>query len=126
VRPDARTLGFTAAISLLTTLLFGLAPGRSGYDEVHGNQLYERVLERLNRMPRVIGASLSVNTPLSGFYEGGEIRVEGGDSKNAARTTINYIGPGFFDVMRIPLVLGADRLCSLHAEPARLAPADEF
>jgi predicted permease len=182
VRPDARILGFTAAISLLTTLLFGLAPalratrlnlayamkedtplergnrrfgpvktlvaaqiavallllagatlfvrslanlraiplgfdpknvvlfglapGRSGYDEVHGNQLYERVLKRLNRMPRVIGASLSAYTPISDFGDSGEIRVEGGGSRKAAGTTINYIGPDFFDVLRIPLVLG--------------------
>jgi predicted permease len=87
-------------------VLFGLAPGRSGYDEVRGYQLYERVLERLNRMPRVIGASLSTDTPISGFGDGGAIRVEGGDSKKAAGTMINDIGPNFFDVMRIPLVLG--------------------
>jgi len=57
-------------------------------------------------MPRVIGASLSADTPISGFGDSDEMRVEGGDSKNAARTTINSIGPNFFDVMQIPLVLG--------------------
>jgi len=87
-------------------VVFGLAPGRNGYDEVRGYQLYERVLERLNRMPRVIGASLSTDTPISGFGDSGEIRVEGGDSKKAAGTAINDIGPDFFDVMQIPLVLG--------------------
>ena len=106
----ARSLANLRAVPLgfnpKNLVLFGLAPGRSGYDEVRGYQLYERVLERLNRTPRVIGATLSADTPISDFGDSGEIRVEGGDSNSAARTMINYIGPGFFDVMRIPLVLG--------------------
>jgi predicted permease len=106
----ARSLANLRAIPLgfnsKNVVLFGLAPGRSGYDEVRGNQLYEQVLERLNRMPRVIGASLSAYTPISGFVDTGEIQVEGGDSRKAAGTTINCIGPNFFDVMRIRLLLG--------------------
>jgi predicted permease len=87
-------------------VLFGLAPGRNGYDEVRGNQLYARVLDRLSRMPRTSGASLSADTPISDFYSGATILVEDGDARAPARTWINFVGPGFFDVLLIPLVLG--------------------
>ena len=85
-------------------VLFDLAPGKNGYDETRGNQLYARVLDRLRQTPGVTGASLSGQRLISGWMSNGSIRVEG--RRHEVNATFNFVGPDFFETMQIPVRLG--------------------
>jgi predicted permease len=107
---------FTRSLSKLQSLplgfnphklaLFDIAPGENGYDEVRGNQLYERVRERLNRSPGVVRASLSANRLMSGWVSNGPILPDGASDGKSVQAYWNLVGPDFFDVMRIPVTVG--------------------
>ena len=85
--------------------LFDVAPGKNGYDEVRGNQLYARLWERLRQMRGVTAVSLSTGRLLSGYVSNGPILIEGGP-KERVDSTMNYVGADFFPVVGIPIVLG--------------------
>lgn len=94
-------LGFNAH----NLVLFDLAPGKNGYDETRGNRLYARVLERLEQIPGVTGATLSAQRLIRGWTSNGAIVIEGAGAKSVG-SKFNFVGPGFFDVMGIPIILG--------------------
>lgn len=87
-------------------VLFDLSPGKNGYDENRGNQLYARVLERLKQIPGVTGASLSAQRLVSGWMSNGSILVEGAASEKPVGSMFNFVGPEFFEVMGIPVIVG--------------------
>jgi predicted permease len=87
-------------------VMFGLTPGANGYDESRGNRLYSNLLDRLKRIPGVTGVTLSVQTPLSGLSWTDRVRIDGGDSPNGQTLNLNFVGPEFFEVMQIPILLG--------------------
>jgi predicted permease len=87
-------------------VLFDIAPGENGYDETRGNQLYERVRERLNQSPGVIGATLSANRLISGWVSNGPILPDGAPDRKNVQAYWNLVGPDFFEVMKIPVVAG--------------------
>ena len=88
-------------------MLFDLAPGRSGYDEIRGNQLYGRVADRLRQTSGVISVSLSAQRLISGWMSNADILVDGAPPNQSIPTTLNFVGPGFLRVMGIPVILGA-------------------
>jgi predicted permease len=83
----------------------------SGFSAAQLQQFGQRLQERLREAPGVAGAGYADYAPLgsdSGPYE--QIEVEGytparGESMNVNRFQVS---PGFFDLMRIPLVAGRD------------------
>jgi predicted permease len=85
--------------------LFDIAPGKNGYDEVRGNQLYARLWERLREMRGVTAVSLSAERILGGYISSGGILIAGG-SKEPVDSTMNYVGADFFAAAGIPVVLG--------------------
>jgi predicted permease len=85
--------------------LFDVAPGKNGYDEVRGNQLYTRLWERLREIRGVTAVSLSSERLMSGYISNGGILVEG-RSKEAVNSTMNYVGADFFESVGIPVILG--------------------
>jgi predicted permease len=89
-----------------SVVLFDLAPGKNGYDESRGNQLYARVLERLKQTRGVTGATLSANRLINDWMSNGPVFVEGAGPQKAADSTFNFVGPEFFEVFGMPLVLG--------------------
>lgn len=50
--------------------------------------------------------SLSQERLISGLSSGGEIVVEGAESQKAVYSAFNFVGPDFFDVMRMPVIVG--------------------
>ena len=95
-------LGFDAS----RLVVFDIAPGRSGYDEVRGQQVYTRVLDRLRQTRGVVSVTMAGNRLLSGWMDNGPIRVAGSTERASAQ--FNFTGPDFCRTMRIPLVLGRD------------------
>ncbi len=87
-------------------MVFDIAPGTNGYDEVRGNQLYGRVLERLKQSRGVVGASLSYSRLMTGAVSNGPVAPEGWGSGKKAYALFNFVGPDYFRVMQIPAVLG--------------------
>ena len=87
-------------------VVFNLDPGENGYDGVRGNQLYTRVRERLNQTRGVTRASLSANRLISGWVSNGPILPDGNLDRNGVESDYNLVGPDFFEVMGIPVILG--------------------
>jgi predicted permease len=85
-------------------VLFDISPGRSGYDEVRGNQLYARVTESLRQIRGVTGVTASVQRLMSGYVSNGGVYVEGSPTRRNA--LFNFVGGDFFTVMGMPIVLG--------------------
>lgn len=87
-------------------VLFDLAPGKNGYDEARGNQLYATVLERVKETPGVIGATLSMQRLIGGYTSNGAILVASAERRRSVDSRFNFVGPDFFAVMQMPVVLG--------------------
>ncbi len=83
----------------------------AGYSQEQADSFYKRMTERLQRYPGVTGVSYADSEPLG--LQGGnweEVEVEGyrpGTGENM-KTFRNLIGPGYFNVMKIPLIGGRD------------------
>jgi predicted permease len=83
----------------------------AGYSHEQADSFYQRLTERLLRQPGVTGVSCADTEPLG--FRGGNweaVEVEGYQPERGEnmKTYRNLVGPGYFDVMKIPLVAGRD------------------
>jgi len=109
-------------------LLFNVEPGLSGYDRPQMGQLYQRITERLEAVPGVRSATVSLIPLLSGAGQTRSISVQGhtaqpDDEDNAK---VNTVGAHFFDTLEMPILLGRG-LSSSDEQPApRVAVVNQF
>lgn len=88
-------------------LLVNLDPRRAGYKDAGLAALYEELLHRFERLPGVISATLSSNTPLSGAIWSEPVSINGQPpTKESAH--INLVAPKYFNTLGTPLMLGRD------------------
>jgi predicted permease len=85
-------------------VLFDISPGKSGYDEVRGNQLYARVTDNLRQIRGVTGVTSSVQRLIGGYVSNGPVYIDGVPRRKPS--LFNFVGPDFFAVMGMPVVLG--------------------
>jgi len=95
-------------------LLFNVEPGLNGYNKAQMAQLYRRITERLEAVPGVSSATVSLIPLLSGQAQTRGIDVQGhaspaGDNDDAK---VNTVGESFFKTMEMPILLG--RSLSFH------------
>ncbi|MDE3197938.1 MAG: ABC transporter permease [Acidobacteriota bacterium] len=88
-------------------LIFKMDTDSSGYGQNDRlAALYRRLEENLNRVPGVVGEGLSMFL----FNEGQRVMsftAQGVSLPDDARvTSMNYVSPGFFETLRIPVILG--------------------
>jgi predicted permease len=83
----------------------------SGYTQQQADSFCQRMTEALKRHPGVTAVSYADTVPL-GFYGGNweEVEVEGYQPARGEnmKTYRNMVGPGYFDVMKIPRIDGRD------------------
>jgi predicted permease len=87
-------------------VVFDIAPGENGYDEVRGNQLYMRLRERLNQTRGVMRASLSRYRLIGGWVSNGPILPDGKPDPKGVQSDWNLVGPDFFETTGIPVIAG--------------------
>jgi hypothetical protein len=92
-------------------LLASLNLSEQGYDREQGKLFLRRLRERIEALPGVRAVSYAEDVPLG--FDGGsweDLQVDGyvpqrGENMKVYR---NPVAPGYFDLMRIPLVDGRD------------------
>jgi predicted permease len=109
----ARTLAnlrnFYPGFNRDNVLLFSVNPPMIGYNDVV--PLYERLLGRLQAIPGVHSASLSVHEPLSTNVSTTTVRVQGPSSQQGedlAAVNIEPVGPDYFTTLEAPLLRGRE------------------
>ncbi|HLW52535.1 MAG TPA: ABC transporter permease [Candidatus Angelobacter sp.] len=91
-------------------LLMRTDPVGAGYNIVRGAQFADQMIARISALPGVRGVSYSKNGLFSGSESDLSIAVEGftpRTEEDAAAAT-DYVGPGYFAAVGIPIILGRD------------------
>jgi macrolide transport system ATP-binding/permease protein len=99
-------------------LMMSISPGIQGYSETQGEQLYEELLARMERIPGIQSVSLATTVPpedwstrVSIFYEGQVPPlnyVRGHEFEVGIRVDMNTVAPNYFKTMEIPILQGRD------------------
>src|SRR6185295_16232167 len=84
-------------------VVFKMDPSLNAYDEPRIMRLYQQVLERVQGVAGIRSATLIENSLVSGWVSNTSVSIEGAAPKGMM---INRVGPGFFDVVGVPLVAG--------------------
>ncbi|MGE0456104.1 MAG: ADOP family duplicated permease [Vicinamibacteria bacterium] len=84
-----------------------LSPDLLGYRMDDAEALFDRVRQRVSRLPGVSSAALASHLPLTAAINLRNVRSEAGDP-SARELPVDFasVGPGYFEAMRIPLVAG--------------------
>jgi putative ABC transport system permease protein len=116
-------LGFRAE----SLTVFSLAPDRNGYTAERTSQLFERLEEELTQVPGVTSVALaSVPLIANAMWQYG-VTVEGYDAAPGENTdvAINYVSPGFFRTVEMPLISGSGFERAQGGDPAKVAIVNE-
>jgi predicted permease len=97
--------GFDArGVMLLTS-----SPDLLGYDEARGRLFWRNLQARVQLLPGVQAAALALFVPMGDRGDAMSAGPAGASSGDEHRDVpYNMIGPGYFDVMRVPLLRGRD------------------
>jgi predicted permease len=89
---------------------FDVDPARSGQDFTERASTLRRIQEELAAEPGVASASGAAVSLMSGNNSSSTVRVEGYQSKEDEdmNPDFNYVAPGFFETLGLPLVAGRD------------------
>ncbi len=82
--------------------------GFGRYSEDDGRAFYERLLDRIGRLPGIQSASLAAGLPLGELGIGAYVEIDGyvPAPDEPMSFDSNIVGPGYFETMGIPIVSG--------------------
>jgi len=108
IRSLQNTLAINPGFEVRNRLAVGLNLSYAQYAETEGRLFYQRLLERVRRLPGVEGASLAVFLPLSFSRQTANVSVEGyvpGEDENMLVNN-NSVSDDYFATMGIPILRG--------------------
>ena len=116
-------LGFRAE----SLTVFSLAPDRNGYTAERTSQLFERLEEELTQVPGVTSVALAAVPLIANAMWQYGVTVEGYDAAPGENTdvAINYVSPGFFRTVEMPLISGSGFERAQRRDPANVAIVNE-
>jgi predicted permease len=85
-------------------LTMALDPAQVRYEEARGRAFYDQVLDRLGHLERVKAVALAQSAPLG--FTGAQRQIEIAGEPERSAIWINIVTPGYFDLLRIPIVAG--------------------
>ncbi|HPT29192.1 MAG TPA: ABC transporter permease, partial [Bryobacteraceae bacterium] len=91
------------------TVLFGVRPGELGYRGERLKLFYSSLEQRLNEVPGVRNAGLSITRPMTGGGWSDLVRLSNGEK---IETSVHHVSPRFLDALRIPITAG--RMLTKH------------
>jgi predicted permease len=98
-------------------LIAGIRPGLAGYDRSRVPALYRDLFARLAASPGVQSVTMTMDLPLGGVSYTAGVSVPS-EAVSDDQVNFNFVGPRFFETMRIPLLAGRD-LQLADDEPSR-------
>ncbi|HXB67489.1 MAG TPA: ADOP family duplicated permease [Candidatus Acidoferrales bacterium] len=103
-----RMTGVEVGFDARRLYLISLDPVRDGYSPAQTARLFEKLLDRVKRLPSVTSASLADSTPMDMIGRPGvRFFVPGAQGTKAAFGARRFfVGRDFFDTIGIPVVLG--------------------
>ena len=89
-------------------LLAEIDLGFGNYGESQGRAFYERLVNRVQGVPRVETAALAVDIPLSEMHLQQHVDIDGYEPASGERMVVrwNVVGSGYFETLGIPIVRG--------------------
>ena len=106
---------------------FSIQPSFSGYNQARTVALFGQLQQNIAGLPGVRAASLSQIGALAGDSDSSSIEIAGREPKQGQDHSVNnnFIGPGYFATMGIPLLTGRDFNQQDSAAAPRVAIANE-
>ena len=88
----------------------GIRPSSQGYTPEQGVQLADEMLRRVKAMPGVESATLAMFPPMGGWVWNTGVNTPERTAQEAEEiiADVSVVAPGYFEVMRMPLVAGRD------------------
>jgi predicted permease len=105
-------------------LVASVSGARLGYRGEQAMTFYLDLLRQVQETPGVASASFSSLTPLSGSGISNQFFVNG-QPIDRHETPLNRIGPGYFETLRTPMLLGRDFTFQDDSKAARVAIVNE-
>lgn len=102
--------GVSPGFEVTNLLSFSVNPTLSGYKAARAKLFYQQLNAKLASLPGARSSALAVVKLLSFDEWDSSIAVEGYNAKPGEDMSpwLNYVSPGFFDTLRIPLYAGRD------------------
>lgn len=92
-------------------LMMSFDVGLQGYDQAHGEQFYQQVLDRVNGLPGIKSAAITSYVPLSVNYSSNGVYIEGQPSERGANVPtamVGSVGANYFQTLKTPIVEGRE------------------
>ena len=109
-------------------LVFSVNPALAGYKGPQVEHLYRELQEKFAALPGVNSVSYSWTTLLGNYEWDTDFHPPGTPDSTRADADVFPVGPGFFEVMRVPVELGRDFSgpdFAIQAERAALPPGKD-